>query len=53
MGCTDSMQLQINVNQDAIIFASNSFTTDGDGLNDAWYPPISNGIDQFLFGSSL
>ena len=49
LGCTDSMQLQINVNQDAIIFAPNSFTPDGDGLNDAWYPTISNGIDQDFF----
>lgn len=49
LGCTDSFQLEIIVNQDAIIFASNSFTPDGDGLNDSWFPTVSTGIDEDFF----
>ena len=53
LGCTDSLQLDINVNQDAIIFAPNSFTPDGDGLNDSWYPTISAGIDEDFFSVQI
>jgi gliding motility-associated-like protein len=53
LGCTDSLQLDINVNQDAIIFAPNSFTPDGDGLNDSWYPTISTGIDEDFFSVQI
>lgn len=49
LGCSDSLQLPINVNQDAIIFAPNTFTPDGDGLNDTWFPTVSNGVDQDFF----
>ena len=49
LGCTDSFQLKIIVNQDAIIFASNSFTPDGDGLNDSWFPTVLTGIYQDFF----
>ena len=49
LGCTDSLHLEIFVNQDAIIFAPNTFTPDGDGLNDSWFPTISSGIDEDFF----
>lgn len=49
LGCSDSLQLLINVNQDAVIFAPNSFTPDGDGLNDSWFPTISTGIAEDFF----
>ncbi len=53
LGCTDSLQLEIFVNQNAIIFAPNTFTPDGDGLNDSWFPTISNGIDEDFFGVQI
>ena len=49
MGCVDSMQILIFVNQDAIIFAPNSFTPDNDGLNDTWFPTHSSSIDEDFF----
>ena len=53
LGCTDSLQLELLVNQDAVIFAPNTFTPDGDGLNDFWFPTISPGIDQEFFGVQI
>ncbi|MDB3905574.1 gliding motility-associated C-terminal domain-containing protein, partial [Crocinitomicaceae bacterium] len=49
LGCVDSMQILIFVNQDAIIFAPNSFTPDNDGLNDTWFPTYSSSIDEEFF----
>ena len=49
LGCTNSLQLEIFVNQDVTIFAPNTFTPDGDGLNDSWFPTISAGIDEEFF----
>jgi len=48
-GCVDSLQLIIYVDQDAIIFAPNSFTPDNDGLNDTWFPTTSSSIDEDFF----
>jgi gliding motility-associated-like protein len=48
-GCVDSMQVIIYVDQDAIIFAPNSFTPDNDGLNDTWFPTTSPSIDEDFF----
>ena len=48
-GCIDSMQVLIFVNQDAVIFAPNSFTPDNDGLNDTWFPTHSSSIDEDFF----
>ena len=53
LGCSDSLQLELIVNQDAIIFAPNTFTPDGDGLNDSWFPTISTGIDEDFFGVQI
>jgi gliding motility-associated-like protein len=53
LGCADSLQLELIVNQDAIIFAPNTFTPDGDGLNDSWFPSVSSGIDQDFFGVQI
>lgn len=53
LGCADSLQLELMVNQDAVIFAANTFTPDGDGLNDSWFPSVSTGIDQDFFGVQI
>ena len=49
LGCSDSVQLLVNVNQDEVLFAPNAFTPDGDGLNDSWFPTVSAGIDENFF----
>ncbi len=39
-GCTDSTRVQIIVNNDQLIFASNAFTPNADGMNDEWLPIV-------------
>lgn len=37
-GCSDTTSIQIEVQDISEIFIPNSFTPDGDGLNDSWFP---------------
>lgn len=45
-GCLDSTQVIIFVDQQAVVFAPNSFTPDDDGLNDSWFPSYSPSISE-------
>lgn len=45
-GCLDSAQVIIFVDQQAVVFAPNSFTPDNDGLNDSWFPTYSPSISE-------
>lgn len=48
LGCVDSVTYLMNVVQDVLFFAPNTFTPDGDEFNQTWKAEIS-GIDEFNF----
>lgn len=47
-GCVDTLTLYLNVVQDILFFAPNSFTPDGDEHNQVWKTEIQ-GIDEYDF----
>ncbi|PWH81438.1 T9SS type B sorting domain-containing protein [Brumimicrobium oceani] len=47
-GCTDTIQKLVRVENVVTIFTANTFTPDGDGLNDTWKPNLL-GIDTQNF----
>jgi len=47
-GCVDSVTYLMNVIEDILFFAPNTFTPDGDEFNQIWKPEIS-GIDIYNF----
>jgi len=47
-GCVDTLTLYLQVVQDILFFAPNSFTPDGDEFNQYWKPEIQ-GIDVYDF----
>jgi gliding motility-associated-like protein len=44
-GCTDTAYQTITVQNEVIVYVPNSFTPDGDGMNDEFLPIISSGYD--------
>lgn len=48
LGCKDTLIQRVKVVNDVVIFAPNSFTPDGDNLNENWRVYIDN-IDVFKF----
>jgi gliding motility-associated-like protein len=47
-GCTDTTTLELNIVDDIIFYAPNTFTPDGDEFNQNWRPHVL-GIDVFQF----
>jgi gliding motility-associated-like protein len=45
-GCTDTTFQLIQLTEDVIIYAPNTFTPDDDDLNENWKPVISSGIER-------
>ena len=48
LGCTDSVTYMMNVVQDVLFYAPNTFTPDDDEFNQTWKAEI-DGIDEFNF----
>ena len=47
-GCIDTVTYQMNIVEDILFFAPNTFTPDGDEFNQTWKPEIL-GIDKYEF----
>ena len=47
-GCSDTMEQRVEIIDEVNLYAPNSFTPDGDGINDTWRVHIS-GIDIYDF----
>lgn len=47
-GCVDTVTYQMNIVEDILFFAPNTFTPDGDEFNQTWKPEIL-GIDKYEF----
>jgi gliding motility-associated-like protein len=48
LGCIDSITYTMNIVEDVLFYAPNTFTPDGDEFNQTWKAEIS-GIDEFNF----
>jgi len=48
LGCRDTVTYIMNVVEDVLFYAPNTFTPDGDEFNQIWQPVVS-GIDEFNF----
>lgn len=48
-GCTDTANLKVNVVEQLLYFIPNTFTPDGDEINQTFLPIFSSGIDIYEF----
>jgi gliding motility-associated-like protein len=46
LGCADTSKITVVIQEDIIFFVPNSFTPDGNALNNGFYPVITSGIDE-------
>lgn len=44
-GCTDSIQMYIDIQEELIFYVPNAFTPDGDEYNNVWQPIFTSGFD--------
>lgn len=44
-GCTDSIQMYLDIREELIFYVPNAFTPDGDEFNNVWQPIFTSGFD--------